>query len=175
MGGGALNNKTPALSTNHMKWSVVRGAEMRKYAPSKQADNKPYDGFTLLELMVVVAIVGLLVAAAVPAYLDYSKGAKFTEVIRATVPYRLAIEQVISTESCADPMTLDALDNGFCGIPVAITSPIGQVASLTVEDGVVIAKGIESLDDSTFILTPNGVTPPVQWTISGTCITNSIC
>ena len=140
---------------------------MPKYAPSK--------GFTLLELMFVVAIVALLVAAAVPAYLDYSKSAKFTEVVRATVPYRLAIEQVVSTASCADPMTLDVLDNGFCGIPAAITSPIGRVASVTVENGIVTATGISSLDDSTFVLIPNGVTPPVQWTIQGSCISNSLC
>ncbi|MDG1066139.1 MAG: prepilin-type N-terminal cleavage/methylation domain-containing protein [Luminiphilus sp.] len=148
---------------------------MMTYAPSKQTKKQPSDGFTLLELMFVVAIVGLLVVVAVPAYLDYSKSAKFTEVVRATVPYRLAIEQVVSTASCADPMTLGVLDNGFCGIPVAITSPIGRVASVTVENGIVTATGIASLDNSTFILTPNGVTPPVQWTISGTCITNSIC
>ena len=146
---------------------------MPKYAPSKQNIKQPSKGFTLLELMFVVAIVALLVAAAVPAYLDYSKSAKFTEVVRATVPYRLAIEQVVSTASCADPMTLDVLDNGFCGIPAAITSPIGRVASVTVENGIVTATGISSLDDSTFVLIPNGVTPPVQWTIQGSCISNS--
>lgn len=148
---------------------------MCKGAPSKQTTKQFSNGFTLLELMFAVTILGLLVVAAVPAYLDYSKGAKFTEVISATVPYRRAIEQVVSTGSCADPMTLDVLDDGFCGIPVAITSPIGRVASLTVENGIITATGIDSLDSSTFILTPNGVTPPMEWTISGTCITNGIC
>jgi len=148
---------------------------MCKGAPSKQTTKQFSNGFTLLELMFAVTILGLLVVAAVPAYLDYSKGAKFTEVISATAPYRRAVEQVVSTGSCADPMTLDVLDDGFCGIPVAITSPIGRVASLTVENGIITATGIDSLDSSTFILTPNGVTPPMEWTISGTCITNGIC
>lgn len=148
---------------------------MCKCAPIKQTTKQFSNGFTLLELMFAVAILGLLVVVALPAYLDYSKGAKFTEVISATVPYRRAIEQVVSTGSCADPMTLDVLDDGVCGIPVAITSPIGRVASLTVENGIITATGIDTLGSSTFILIPNGVTPPVQWTIAGTCITNSIC
>ena len=155
--------------------SVVKGVEMCPCAPRKQTTKQFSNGFTLLELMFAVAILGLLVVVAVPAYLDYTKAAKFAEVISATVPYRRAIEQVISTGSCADPMTLVVLDDGFCGIPAAITSPIGRVASLTVENGIVTVTGIDSLDSSTFILTPNGVTPPIQWTISGTCITNNIC
>jgi len=132
-------------------------------------------GFTLIELMFVVAILAILATVALPAYNDYSKGAKFTEVIVATQPYKVALEQLIQTNACFDPLLLSDLDHGTCGIPPAITSPVGYVQSLTVTDGVIEVTGIASLDSSTYILTPNGTTPPVQWTASGTCFTNDIC
>ena len=49
-------------------------------------------GFTLIELMIVVAIVGILAAIALPAYSDYTKRAKFTEVIAAVGAAKTAIE-----------------------------------------------------------------------------------
>ena len=132
-------------------------------------------GFSLIELMFVIAIVAILAAAALPAYQDYSKGAKFTEVIVATKPYRLALEQIIHTNACFETLQLSDLNHGVCGIPPAITSPVGYVQSLTVTNGAIEVTAIPSLGGNTYILTPNGITPPVQWAASGTCFTNNIC
>jgi prepilin-type N-terminal cleavage/methylation domain-containing protein len=132
-------------------------------------------GFTLIEVMIAVAILAILAAVALPAYQDYSKGAKFTEVIVATQPYKLALEQVIHTGACFNSVQFGDLNHGVCGIPPAITTPVGYIKSLTVVDGVIQATAIPSLDDSTYVLTPDSTTPPVQWTVSGTCFTNHIC
>jgi type IV pilus assembly protein PilA len=52
---------------------------------------KVQQGFTLIELMIVVAIIGILASVAVPSYNRYIMKAKFTEVIMSTTPYKRAV------------------------------------------------------------------------------------
>ena len=54
-------------------------------------------GFTLIELMIVVAIVGILAAVALPAYQDYTKRARMSEVVLAASACRTAISEVYQT------------------------------------------------------------------------------
>lgn len=67
--------------------------------------NKP-KGFSLIELMIVVAIIAVLAAVAIPSYQNYTLRAKFTEVIQAVSPFKLAIESCArefgSLANCAE-------------------------------------------------------------------------
>jgi len=54
-------------------------------------------GFTLIELMIVVAIIGILAAVALPAYQDYTVKAKVTEVVLAASACRTAISETVQT------------------------------------------------------------------------------
>ena len=89
-------------------------------------------GFTLIELMIVVAIIGILAAVALPAYQDYTVRAKVSELMLAASGVRTAISEKFQT----DPANTVCAGGGAT-IPVT-----GKVATATVQDdGTVIVTG----------------------------------
>lgn len=131
-------------------------------------------GFTLIELMVVIAIIGILAAIAVPAYTSYTERAEFSEVIMSTAAYKSSIETAIQLGRAA---AIGDLDGGALGIPanIASGSGYGVVDSVAVADGVVTATGTAAVGSFTYSLTPDDITPPTTWTEGGTCFANGRC
>jgi type IV pilus assembly protein PilA len=86
-------------------------------------------GFTLIELMIVVAIVGILAAIALPAYQDYVIRSKMSEGVAAAAACKTSISEYVSTKN-AWPTSAD---NAGCS-----TLATQYVASLAVADGGVI-------------------------------------
>ncbi|MEX0963646.1 MAG: prepilin-type N-terminal cleavage/methylation domain-containing protein [Pseudohongiellaceae bacterium] len=139
---------------------------------------KVQNGFTLIELMIVVAIIGILAAVALPAYQNYSNRAAFSELILAVTPRKTAVELAIQTRS---PANLAALDAEVMGIPANVAAA-PNVHGASVADGVILmtwrtTDGVaaEALAGVTYSLTASGITPPVQWAEGGTCLTQGFC
>ena len=110
-------------------------------------------GFTLIELMIVVAIIGILAAVALPAYQDYTIRAKMSEVILAMSACRTSVTEVYQ----AGPATAPAADGWGCEITTASQSTKYVKGMHTTIDGVVTAT-IQSIstvvNDSIVSLAP---------------------
>ncbi|MES2405716.1 MAG: prepilin-type N-terminal cleavage/methylation domain-containing protein [Pseudomonadota bacterium] len=136
-------------------------------------------GFTLIELMIVVAIIGILAAIAIPSYQTYVMKAKFTEVVQAVDPYKIAIEgcfqenQLIA--SCNTPSSN--------GIPPDMNTPTGKVASVvTGANAQITATAVAALFGGTgytYILTPTpsgaAGSQNLTWAKTGSCVNQGIC
>ena len=126
-------------------------------------------GFTLIELMIVVAIIGILAAVALPAYQDYTKKAKFAEVISISNTYKTAVA------TCAQEAgTLTGCSSGALGVPA--TTATTHVASVAVANGVITVNPTATTSTgATLILTPTlGASgAPMTWANTGSgCLTS---
>ncbi len=130
-------------------------------------------GFTLIELMIVVAIIGILAAVALPAYQDYTIKAKLANALSSVDSLKTAVA-VCMQENGGVATTCDA---GSSGIPTFTATK--EVASAAVTDGVIVATlatGIgKSVDDATITFTPSTADNQsnIVWTIT-TTVTNPV-
>ena len=124
-------------------------------------------GFTLIELMIVVAIIGILAAVAIPQYQDYTKKAKVANALTSVDSVKTAVA-LCAQEAGGVLTNCDANSNG---IPNGITAT-KEVASATITDGVItitLGTGIgTNVDGKTITFTPSvaGGSTALIWTNS---------
>ncbi len=118
-------------------------------------------GFTLIELMIVIAILGILLAIAIPAYNDYTIRTKITEGMNLASPAKMAsAETRVSTAQFPG-------NNTAAGIPTPGSIASTYVSSVSIGAGGTITVTYRNIDtqvnNSTLILTPTFLAGNVQW------------
>lgn len=128
------------------------------------------NGFTLIELMIVVAIIGILAAVALPAYQDYTARSQVSEAVTLASGLKATVSEIYATEG-----DLDGVDSGATagfGLPEATDVKGNFVMQVAVDDGVITATmndanlgGVAStIQSGTLTLSPvtNG-DQPIIW------------
>ncbi len=129
-------------------------------------------GFTLIELMIVVAIIGILAAVAIPSYQDYTKKGRFAEVVKLADALKQDVAICYSSLN-----TFTGCSGGAEGVRANLAAATTNTASLTTADGVITGTSAANSDSTPIILTPAvpGADGVIRWAGSGTCLAKGWC
>jgi len=137
---------------------------------------KVQQGFTLIELMIVVAIIGILASIAIPAYQDYITKAKFQDIVASAAAVETAVSMCLQ-ENAGDPASCDTEGEINVTIIASKEAASGTTYALaTSGSGVsVTATASPAAGGRTYINTATSTAgeTQIEWLQTGTCLTTT--
>ena len=124
-------------------------------------------GFTLIEMLITIAIITILMSIAMPSFSRYLKRAHYTEIVNAVAPFKLGVSECFQVNG-----SLDQCNPGNEGVPkdISKTSKSSLIQSIHTVNGTITItpkanNGFSS--DDTYILTPSNEQDSLTWKRSG--------
>jgi len=122
-------------------------------------------GFTLIELMIVVAIIGILAAVAIPSYQDYTTRAKVSEGFVGAMAIKMAVAEFHSSTA--------EFPSNLASVGVTTTAAGTHYKTIEIGTGGVVTVTYKKVgdavsDNATVILTPSAIGGNISWACTGT-------